>query len=70
MKREITVKVPVYKCVVDYVCGGCSTGCEEGALADSGYTAASPAKPAPAPVKPLPPLPNQRSTVLPMLPLR
>jgi hypothetical protein len=61
MKREITVNVPVYKCVVEYVCPGCcSTECAEGQPVEP----ASPATAHTAPAKPLPPFPTNRSTGL------
>ncbi len=50
MKREITVKVPVYKCVVEYVCSGCcTTGCAEGQPVKAASPAVAPTKPAPVP---------------------
>ena len=50
MKREITVKVPVYKCEVQYLCSGCCTsGCGV-EVGEAAAPSAAPVAPAPAPI--------------------
>lgn len=57
VKRVVTKKVPVYKCVVEYVCAGC---CGESCGAHTEETApiAAKAKAQPAPKAPLPKAPT------------
>jgi len=55
VKKTITKEVPVYRCVVEYVCDGCEGGC--GATAAPAAPAAPEQKAAPAPPPP-PPAPK------------
>lgn len=58
-KKEITCKIPCWKCVVVYACPGCSDGCcSEGfAPADSAAPMPKAAPLPPGPKRPLPPPP-------------
>jgi len=55
-KKEVTCKIPAYKCVVVYVCQNCGSKCSEGIKADQ--SAPMPAAPdsnlLPAPKPPIP----------------
>jgi hypothetical protein len=54
-KKEITCKIPSYKCVVVYVCPKCGSKCSEGA---------QPEPPSPeAPAPPLAPAPAPKTTI-------
>jgi hypothetical protein len=48
-KKEITCKIPSYKCVVVYACPECGQKCAEGAKSESSPPAAPEPPPAPAP---------------------
>jgi hypothetical protein len=57
-KKEVTCKIPCWKCVVVYACGGCGDGCVNEGLAPVSTgepTSAAPLPPAPR--RPLPPPP-------------
>lgn len=60
VKKEVTCKVPTYKCVVVYTCSSC--GCNEGSGEQAAPADAKPVEPPPAPAPrttqdaPLPPM--------------
>ncbi len=56
VKKEVTCKVPVYKCVVTYACASCGAGVPSGSATPA--PAAAPAKP----VAPPPPAPMPKTT--------
>jgi len=49
-KKEITCKIPSYKCVVVYACPKCESKCSEGAKSEPSSPAAPEPPPAPAPL--------------------
>jgi len=55
VKKEITCEVPTYKCVVEFCCPGCDSGCGEEEAAPAATPQESPA-PATTLIAPLPPL--------------
>lgn len=63
MLRIVKVKKPVYKCVTNYLCGGCEADSQS--VVPQGSAPAPAAAPAPK-VAPLPPAPKQ--AVIPILP--
>ena len=58
VKKEYEVEVPVYKCVVKYLCGDC---CGAESAPPSGAGPRTPAAPAPPAVPPAPPVPAPAS---------
>lgn len=69
VKREVTVKVPTYKCVPCYVCDECQQACSQEIEAAKAKieSAPTPQQPLPAPKAPAPqPLPKQAQNLAPL----